>query len=313
LLRILFILLLAGSFAGCRPTTPEAPPAPALKRMALTFDDAPIGDGPLLSGTERARQLIAAMKAAKVPQAAIFVTTANIKGPADEARLRSYVAAGHVLANHSHGHRRLSRIGAEAYLADVDRAAATLRNFSNVRPWFRFPFLNETGDQAARDAVRAGLKTRGLANAYVTIDTWDWALVDLVRKAKAAGREMDMTALRDLYLEMMLSAVGTYDSIATQTLGRSPAHVLLAHENDLAALFIDDLVAALRQKGWTIISADEAYRDPIASITPDTMHLRNGRVAALAAVKGVPPERLSDRFHDEKLLKALFDQRVMRQ
>ena len=313
MLRTLFILLLLALFAGCRPGTPQAPPAPVPKRIAITFDDAPIHDGPLFSGTERTRQLMAALKAAKVPQAAIFVTTGNIRGPADEERLRAYAAAGHVLANHSHGHRRLSRVGPQAYLADIDRAASTLKGFPNVRPWFRFPFLNEVGDEAARDAVRAGLSARGLANGYVTIDTWDWALIDLVRKAKAAGREIDMAALRELYLEMMLSAVRTYDGIAVEHLGRSPAHVLLAHENDLAALFIDDLVAALRQKGWTVISADEAYRDPIAAITPDTMHLRNGRVAALAAVKGVPPERLADRFHDEKLLKLLFDQRVMRQ
>ncbi len=313
MLRTLTILLLLALFAGCRPTTPDAPPAPPPKRIAITFDDAPIHDGPLFSGTERTQQLIAALKAASVPQAAIFVTTGNIRGPSDEDRLRAYATAGHVLANHSHAHRRLSRIGAEAYLADIDRAAATLRGFPNVRPWFRFPFLNEVGEKGARDAVRAGLNARGLANGYVTVDTWDWALVDLVRKAKAAGREVDMEALRTLYLEMMLNAVTTYDAIAVEHLGRSPAHVLLAHENDLAALFIDDLVAALRQKGWTIITADEAYTDPIAAITPDTMHLRNGRVAALAAVKGVPAERLADRFHDEKLLKALFDQRVMRQ
>jgi peptidoglycan/xylan/chitin deacetylase (PgdA/CDA1 family) len=313
LLRTFFILLLLALFGGCRPSTPDAPPKPVPKRIAITFDDVPIHDGPLFTGEERARHLIAALKGAKVPQAAMFVTTGNIRGPADEDRLRAYAAAGHVLANHSHGHRRLNRVSPEAYLADIDMANRRLRGLPNLRPWFRFPYLNEGGDQVARDAVRAGLTARGLANGYVTIDTWDWALVDLVRKAKAAGREIDMAALRDLYLEMMLSAVATYDAIAMEHLGRSPAHVLLAHENDLAALFIDDLVAALRHRGWAVISPDQAYTDPIAAVTPDTMHLRNGRVAALAAVKGVPPERLSDGFHDEKLLKALFDQRVMRQ
>ncbi len=314
MLRTLAILLLLALSGGCTTSVPQpTPEQPVNKRIALTFDDAPIRDGPLFTGDERARHLVAALKTAQAPQAALFVTTGNISGPADEARLRTYAAAGHVLANHSHAHRRLSRIGAEAYLADIDRAARTLRDFPNVRPWFRYPFLNEGSDETNRDAVRAGLASRRLANAYVTIDTWDWALVDLVRQAKAAGRELNMTALRDLYLEVMLSAVGTYDELALQALGRSPAHVLLAHENDLAALFIDDLVAALRQRGWTVISADQAYADPIAAVTPDTLRLGNGRVAAIAAVQGVPAERLSDRFHDEKLLKLLFEQRVMRQ
>jgi peptidoglycan/xylan/chitin deacetylase (PgdA/CDA1 family) len=302
------ILLLLLPLAACA-ATPAAPPA---KRIALTFDDAPMRGGPLLDGPERTRRLIAALKDAGVSQAAFFVTTGNIRTPADEARIGSYAAAGHSLGNHSNSHRRLRRIGADAYLADVDEARGKLARFDNVRPWFRYPFLDEGRDAENRDAVRAGLKERDLANAYVTIDTWDWALVDLVRSAKAAGREIDLDALRDLYLEVMLSAVETYDSLAVETLGRSPAHVLLAHENDMSALFIDDLVRALRERGWTIVSPDEAYADPIAAMTPDTLHNGNGRVAALAAVKGVERTRLADRYHDEALLKRLFEERVVK-
>ena len=95
-------------------------------------------------------------------------------------------------------------------------------------------------------------------------------------------------------------------------LERSPAHVLLAHENALQALFIGDLVKALRARGWTIVTPDEAFSDPIARVVPNTLHNGNGRVAALAAVRGFKPERLRDRFHDEKLLKQMFEQRVIR-
>jgi peptidoglycan/xylan/chitin deacetylase (PgdA/CDA1 family) len=307
LLRLLVALLLV-PLCACG-TTPVQPPS---KTIALTFDDAPIADGPLFTGTERTERLIAALRQANVPQAAFFVTTSHINGPAEEARLRAYAAAGHVLANHSHAHRRLERVGPEAYLQDIDRAERDLKPFPNRRAWFRYPYLNEASDAASRDAVRAGLASRGLINGYVTVDTWDWALLDLLRKARTGGREVDMAALRQLYLEVMLSAVETYDAIAMENLGRSPAHVLLAHENDLQALFIGDLVAELRRRGWRIVSADEAYRDPIAKVTLDTLHLRNGRVAALAAAKGVPPERLADPYHDEKLLAELFETRVLR-
>ena len=44
--------------------------------------------------------------------------------------------------------------------------------------------------------------------------------------------------------------------------------MLLLHETDLNALFIVDLVAGLRAAGWTIITMDEAYRDPIAQMEP---------------------------------------------
>jgi peptidoglycan/xylan/chitin deacetylase (PgdA/CDA1 family) len=296
------------SLTACSTVAAEEP----AKRIAITFDDAPLPDGPLFTGTERARRLIAALKAADVPQAAIFVTTGNMKDAAGEARIRSYAAAGHVLANHSHSHFWLKDVGPAAYLADVDMARKHLARFENVRPWFRYPYLNESPNIESRDAVRAGLAQRGLMNGYVTVDTWDWALVDLMRQAKTTGREMDMDALRDLYLEVMLHAVDNYDGLAREALGRSPAHVLLAHENDLQALFIGDLVKALRERGWTIVTPDEAFSDPIAREVPDTLHNGNGRVAALAAVRGFAPARLRDVYHDEKLLKEMFERRVIR-
>jgi peptidoglycan/xylan/chitin deacetylase (PgdA/CDA1 family) len=306
LFRLLFLILLP--LAGC--ATASAP-HPA-KRIALTFDDTPISGGPIFEGPERTRRLIAALKRAGVRQAAFYVTTGHIRGPEDEARIRAYAAAGHVLGNHSQDHRWLRRIGADAYLADIDQARHTLERFQNVRPWFRYPFLDEGRDSAMRDSVRAGLRERGLANGYVTIDTWDWALVDLIRQARAAGKEVDLDKLRGLYLEVMLSAVDTYDGLARDVLGRSPAHVLLAHENDVEALFIGDLVRALRRRGWTIVSPDEAYADPIARQVPDTLRNGNGRVAALAAAKGVDPARLADHYHDEALLERLFEDRVVK-
>jgi peptidoglycan/xylan/chitin deacetylase (PgdA/CDA1 family) len=285
---------------------------PPRKRIAITFDDAPLADGPFFSGTERTRRLIAALKEADVPQAAIFVTTGNIKDAAGEERIRAYAAAGHLLGNHSHSHKWLKDMDAAAYLADIDRASRRLAGFDNVRPWFRYPFLNESPDARRRDAVRAGLAQRKLMNGYVTVDTWDWAIVDLARQAKLGGRDIDMDALRQMYLDVMLHAVDTYDKLALQALGRSPAHVLLAHENDLEALFIGDLVKALRDRGWTIIGPEEAFSDPIGRVVPNTLHNGNGRVAALAAVKGFGPERLRDLYHDEKLLKQMFEQRVVR-
>jgi peptidoglycan/xylan/chitin deacetylase (PgdA/CDA1 family) len=308
----LLLALLVPMAAACSSVPAEPPSEPPAKRIALSFDDAPMAHGPLFSGRERTQRLIAALKTARVPQAAIFVTTEGLGRDEGKARIRAYAAAGHPIANHSHQHRRLKAIGPEAYLADIDKAEAELKRFPNRRPWFRFPYLNESPDVASRDAVRAGLKARGLANGYVTVDTWDWAIVRQMVLAKAAGNEIDLNALRDLYLEVMLSAVDTYDGVAREALGRSPAHVLLAHENDLQALFIGDLVAALRKRGWTIVTPDEAFADPIAKEAPDTLHTGNGRVAALAAVRGMPAARLRDRYHDEKLLAELFEQRVIR-
>jgi len=285
------------------------------KRIALSFDDIPRHAGGFFTPDERTKELIQALDKAGVEQAGFFVTTGNLEksdGQGGEARIRAYGAAGHVIANHSHSHQWLSRTDVNEYLADLDKAETWLANRPGHRSWFRYPYLDEgKKDLEKRDAMRAALKERGLLNAYVTIDNYDWHLDGLASRAESENRRMDMNALRDLYVETLVQTANFYDEIAVQTIGRSPAHVLLLHETDLAALYIDDLVEALRNDGWDIISMDEAYTDPIASIEPDTWFLGNGRVAAIAHTKGLSPAELVYERTDEATLDALFANRVL--
>jgi peptidoglycan-N-acetylglucosamine deacetylase len=90
-------------------------------------------------------------------------------------------------------------------------------------------------------------------------------------------------------------------------LGRSPRHVLLLHENDLAALYLGDLVKRLRKTGWKIISPERAFQDPIASVEPDTLVLGAGRVIALATAKGYTGP--TERWEDEAKLQQEFERR----
>lgn len=292
-----------------------AVPAAAQKRIALTFDDVPRQAGAFFTPDERTRELIAALQRGGVRQAGFFVTTGNLERPhgaGGEARIDAYVAAGHVIANHSATHPWLHRTEAAEYISGIDRAEAWLRGRPGYRPWFRFPFLDEgRRDLVRRDAVRAALRERGLRNAYVTVDNYDWHIDALASAARREGRTMDMAALRQLYVETLVAASNFTDRIAVETIGRSPAHVLLLHETDLAAMFVDDLAEALRADGWEIVTIDEAYRDPIAAAEPDTWFLNAGRVAALAHIAGREPRTLFHERTDEEVLSRLFAERVL--
>jgi peptidoglycan/xylan/chitin deacetylase (PgdA/CDA1 family) len=274
-------------------------PAAAQKRIALTFDDAPRARGPFLTPDERTARLIAGLRKAKVRQAAFFVVPGNLSAPdgvGGERRIAAYVRAGHVIANHSFSHPALKSMTAEAYLADIDRASGWLMGRKGLRPWFRFPFLDEGGtDKAKRDAVRAGLSARKLSNGYVTVDGSDWNIEGLTLEARKAGKPVDMDALRDLYVETHVESAEFSDRLAKQALGRQPVQVILLHETDLAAYWIADLVAALRKKGWEIVTADIAYRDPIARAQPDTPSAQGNRLEAMAWEKGVPAPRWYER------------------
>jgi len=295
--------------------TLAATAAHADKRIALTFDDIPRQRGAFFTPEERAARIIAGLKAAKVRQAAFFLNPGRLDTPdgqGGEARIAAYVAAGHVLANHTFSHPHLSETSAEDFLADIDRADAWIRGRKGERRWFRFPYLDEGGtDKAKRDAVRAGLKARGLRNGYVTADGSDWFLEDLTVQAAKAGKAMDMAQLRKLYLTIHVSGAEYYDVLARRTLGRSPAHVLLMHETDLAALFLPDLVAELRVNGWTIITADEAYRDALQDKFPDVPKSVGTLTGSLAWEKGVEPQAWPIWIHPG-LAEVIFNQRVIK-
>lgn len=280
-------------------------PSGGTREIAFSYDDPPWGDSAIMSGADRTEALIAALAEADVEGAAFFVVTDRID-ESGAARLRAYAEAGHVLANHTASHINHHRAGTEALLEDARRADEILRGYDGFRAWFRFPYLNHGADTAQRDAARAGLAGMGYSIGYVTVDNFDFYLDRLANDAVAAGQEIDWDGLRDLYITMLIDAAEHYDAIARETLGRSPRHVLLLHENDLAALFSDDLARAFRARGWTIISAEHAYEDPIASVEPDTLYLGQGRVAALAHAAGADEETLRPPMEDPQWLSEAF-------
>jgi peptidoglycan-N-acetylglucosamine deacetylase len=290
-------------------------PASAQKRIALTFDDVPRSAGAFFTPDDRTQKLIAALKQAKVKQAAFFLNPGRLAdhdGKGGEARIAAYVAAGHAIANHSFSHPHLSAISADDYLADIDKASIWLKGRHGYRPWFRFPYLDEGGrDKAKRDAVRTGLAARGLRNGYVTADGADYNLEDLTIQAVKAGKTMDMKALRKLYVGSQMSAVDYHDELALLTLGRSPAHVMLLHETDLAALFIGDFVDELRRRGWTIVTADEAFADPIAMAMPDVPYSWGTLIGSMAWEKNIAPP-LSPVWISTAMEDFLFETRVVK-
>lgn len=294
-----------------------ASPAAAQKRIALSFDDVPRQPGAFMTPQQRTQRLIAALRRAGVRQAAFFVNPEHLSeawGGDGAAHIAAYVAAGHVIANHSYSHPSLTQIGPEAYIADIDRAARWLRGRRGLRPWFRYPYLDEgAGNSAWRDQVRAALAQRHLKNGYITVDSYDWFLDDLASRAHRAGLAVDMNALRDLYVQIVVQAADFEEATAQATLHRSPIHVALMHETDLEAMFVADAVAALRADGWQIATIDEAYRDPIAAREPEAPYLGGGRVAALANEGGRPPRTLIPPMNDEATITALFNARVLHQ
>lgn len=291
-----FLLMLALTFQT--PTSQTSADAaslaqPAEKRIAFSIDDAPRGAGAFLDVEERPALLLAALEKGGIKQAVFYANPGRFSaGSTHEKAVQNYAKAGHVLANHTANHLKLSATSAAAFLADIDVAEAWLKKQSGYRPWLRFPHLDEGGkDLAKRDAVRTGMKARGLTHGYITVDASDWFLEGRTIAAKKNGKSMRRDALRKLYVETHVNSANFSHRLAKRTLGRAPVQMMLLHETDLAAMFVDDLAAALRQDGWQIVSADDAYSDPIAKIIPDTEYASGNMLQMLAWERGIDGSR----------------------
>jgi peptidoglycan/xylan/chitin deacetylase (PgdA/CDA1 family) len=278
------------------------------REIAITFDDAPRGDGKRYTGPERTAALIESLSRGGVEGAIFFTTTRNLD-QSGQARMLRYQQAGHFIGNHSHTHPHPHSVGLDAYVDDIRMADEQLRPMAGFVPLYRFPFLDEGRDVATRDGIRNALADLGYSNGYVTVDNYDFYMEFLYQRALEQGRNVNLEKLERAYVEILANSADFYDAIALQTLGRSPRHVLLLHENDLAAMFIDELAAELRLRGWTIISGPDAYQDPIADVVTDTLFNGQGRVAAIAATQGIPRRELVHEGEDEAWLETEFENR----
>lgn len=139
------------------------------RQIALSFDDSPRPANGYLNGPQRADKIITALKSAQVDQVAFFSVSKNL----DEegmARLKHYSEAGHIIANHTHTHPDFNKTPLEAYIGEIDKADAALRQFSTFRKWFRFPYLREGDTLEKRDGVRAYFHDNDYFNAYITLN-----------------------------------------------------------------------------------------------------------------------------------------------
>jgi peptidoglycan-N-acetylglucosamine deacetylase len=276
------------------------------QEIALSFDDAPRGDGKYFTGEKRTKILVDKLNQLNI-KTVFFCNTRGIDIEGKK-RLEMYSAAGHLIANHSHSHRNLDTTPADFYLNDIAEADKILSKYDNFVKWFRYPFLREGKTIERRDSVKNGLEEMAYINGFVTIDNYDWYMEYLFQTALKENKKINFEKLKQIYIEVLWDCIKFYDNIAMQSLGRSPKHMLLLHENDLAALFITDLVEHIRKNGGKIISPEEVYEDPIATNVPDVILNNQGRVAAIAKSLGYEGS-LSHPTEDEKYLEELFDKK----
>lgn len=280
--RLIGLSALAAGFGGV-PVFARKPAA----RFSITMDDFFWQSSLKLSGTERNQAILETLSKHKI-KAALFVVGRNIEEDEGKHLLSAWDRAGHLIANHTYSHRNLNAPSADvkAYQDDILRAEALLKDFPRFRKLLRFPMLKEGDTVAKRDAMRAFLAQHNYRNGHVTIDTSDWYIEQRMTARLESDTEAKLKPYRDYYLEHMWERAQYYNKLSQRVLGYQPKHTLLVHFNLLNALFLDDLIATFKAKGWQPIDAEEAFTDPVFASKPNVIPAGESLIWSLAKEKG---------------------------
>lgn len=259
-------------------------PAP---QFSITMDDFYWRNAVKLTASERNKSILDTLQSQSI-KAALFVIGSNIEAPEGKELLSAWDKAGHLIGNHTYSHREYNSSAAVVaeYQQDILRAEALLKDFPRFRKYFRFPMLKEGDTVAKRDAMRSFLAQHGYRNGHVTIDNSDWAIDSRLTARLKKDAAADVKPYRDFYLEHMWTRAQYYDSLAQRVLGRPVKHTVLVHFNLLNGLFLSELLAMFKSKGWQLIDVEEAFVDPVFSAKPNILPAGESIVWSLAKEKG---------------------------
>ena len=256
--------------------------APAI---AITIDDFNLADTPLMSGLERDTAIRSALRRHGV-KAAGFVAGKYVDADRSPKVLAAWSDEGHILGNHSFSHSYYGGRDPLGEMADILRCEPLLTPYAGFRKLFRYPFLAEGNTAEGRDRLRALLKGCGYRNGAVTIDTSDW-YID--QRLTARLRTQPATALapyRAYWLDHVWDRATYYDGLARAVLGHSIDHTILLHHRLTTALFLDDGLTMFQQRGWRLMDAATAFRQPEMQVSYDTLPAGQSLMWAAAKASG---------------------------
>jgi peptidoglycan/xylan/chitin deacetylase (PgdA/CDA1 family) len=243
------------------------------REVAVTFDDLPATHGDLAKHEYITRNLLAKLKAEKVPaigfvnEQKLFVWGQNDRRT---ALLRQWLDDGHGLGNHTFSHVYIDQVPFEKYAEEVIRGETVTRTLLEARgaklKYFRHPQLRTGPNEEYRQRLAHFLADRGYTVAPVTIDNNDFVFSEAYTYAKEKHDQTLQTQIEDAYIGYMEQIFEHFEKLSRDFLGREIKQTLLLHANEINADHFDRLAEVLRKRGYRFITLGEALKDAAYSL-----------------------------------------------
>jgi peptidoglycan/xylan/chitin deacetylase (PgdA/CDA1 family) len=266
--KIVTVLILCSSFilqdALAKPKANKQKATPPIN-IAITIDDFPLPNGRLFTLKERTKRFIDAC-APHNCKAVFFCVGQYCIDRKNPGLCKQLSENGHFLANHSTNHRGLSTISLDEFEKEITSTQDILAPYG-MKKWFRYPYLdygNQVSSGGSPEKSRGSfqsLEKLGYTEGYVTINTFDWHINRRLQDAIKQHKKIDYETLRTAYMDFLEEWIEFYIDLHKQAIDQEIVHTLLLHDNDLNALYLPDIIAMIKRKGWHIVSPERAFQD----------------------------------------------------
>jgi len=244
------------------------------QKVAITFDDLPL-NGDLPPGVNRvqiARETIAVLKERHVPPAYGFINAKKLEGNADAAEALKLWAASEPFGSHTYAHMDLNEGTAEEFEREIEANEPALELLGAKDQnwhWLRYPFLREGDTVEKRRAIRAYLQAHRYRIAQVTLDWEDYLWNSAYARCVTKNDVQSVAWLRSSYLSIASSYLDLGRDLAKLVYGHDINHVLLLHLGAFSSAIVPAVLDLLSQKGFTVVTLEEAQNDPAYDADPD--------------------------------------------
>lgn len=243
------------------------------KKVAITIDDVPNSGMYATEGYQC--RLLQKIDSMDLP-VAIFINEQRVlQGDSIERNIRlfdNWIKSSNVLlGNHSFNHAMYSVAGLDLFKTEIIKGETLTKElgkkYGKEEKYFRFPYNDLGNNEQEHKAVTDFLKNRKYILTPFTVHSDDWLVTELYEYYKNKGMSADAARIGDAFVKKTLDFFDYIETLTDKKQNRNVKQIYLMHDNVLNADYLDKLIAALKNKGYSFITLDEAMNDPVYSQT----------------------------------------------
>jgi len=281
LLKIVFVLIIVSGLYQLCPVDVHAKGKAAKKTkklMCITFDELPVSK----SFGEVDRQAITYLILETLKKHEVKTVGFVVGEYIEESYniLGEWLNNGHSLGNLTFSYQDFNQLDPENFISDIRTGSEALETmlsgFGQKKRYFRFPYLHYGSTVEAKRAVKLYIDAHDIVTAHATVLTEDYLYnLSLERMGKIPD-SAEYEALMNDYINDVLDEIERVEKISQNVLKRPCRQILQLRANRLNAVFLDEMLTAIKDMGYKFISLDEALKDDLYS-APEAYYGLRGR------------------------------------